>query len=129
MIEVDDFQAYDKAEKITPTITAIAKSCHTVTLVTRIITMASSFGTLDNIFKDAQANVPITTIIMIPVNAAIGIISIHLEKNNIKHNSEIAATIPDNLPLPPEEIFIIDCPIIAHPPIAPKKPHVILLRP
>ena len=78
-IKLDDFN-YDKAEKITSTTTAMAKSCQTVTKVTKIITIASSLGTLLIIFNDEEANVPMTTIIIIPVRAAIGIISIHLEK-------------------------------------------------
>ena len=41
----------------------------------------------------------------------------------------MAAVIPDNLPRPPDFILIIDCPIIAHPPIPPKKPFKIFADP
>jgi len=46
--------------------------------------------------------------------------------NNIKN---IEAEIQDNLFLPPFEILIIDCPIIAHPHIAPKNPQVVFAIP
>ena len=107
---------------MTPTTTAIAKSWITVTPVTRMITNASSLGILNRSFKEGQAKVPITTIIMIPVRAAMGILSISADKNTINTNSAIAAEKPDNRPLPPESIFIIVWPIIAHPPIALKNP-------
>ena len=71
-----DFQANTKAENITPTTTATARSSKTVTTVTRIITKASLFGTKNNIFSEFQAKVPITTINITPTSAAIGIISI-----------------------------------------------------
>ena len=107
-MKLEDFHAQVNAETITPTITATARSCQTVTAVTRIITKASPFGTLRIILKEVHAKVPTTTIIIMPTRAAMGIISIQLDKNNIKDKSDKAATIPDNLPLPPEEILIID---------------------
>ena len=61
--------------------------------------------------------------------AASGIISIHWAVKRIKHKSARAAVIPDKRPRPPELILIMDWPIMAHPPIAPKKPHVKLARP
>ena len=44
-------------------------------------------------------------------------------------NRDKDATIPESLPLPPPLIFIIDCPIIAHPPIPPKNPVTTLAAP
>ena len=107
----------------------MARSWATVTTVTSITTRASSLGTLSKSLRDGQANVPITTIIIIPVKAARGIISIRLERNSMKASKAIEAVNPDNLPLPPDSILIMDCPIIAHPPIALKKPHTRLAMP
>ena len=71
-----DFQAKTKADTITPTTTAIARSSSTVTIVTKIITNASDLGTTNNNFKEFQANVARTTINITPTNAAMGINSI-----------------------------------------------------
>ena len=107
----------------------MARSCITVTPVTRTITKASSLGILNKSFSDGQAKVPITTIIMIPVRAAMGICSIRLDKNTMNTSKATAAENPDNLPLPPESIFIIVWPIIAQPPIALKNPQMKLASP
>ena len=107
---------------ITPAITAIARSCHTVIAETLMSTNASAFGILPIILKLLQAKVPITTINITPTRAAIGMSSITLDPNKTKINKDSAATIPDKRPRPPELTLIIDCPIIAHPPIPPNKP-------
>ncbi len=86
-------------------------------------------GILFIILKLDHANVPITTINITPTNAAIGTCSIYEEANNIKINSITAAVIPDSLPLPPPLILMMDCPIIAQPPIPPNKPVMILALP
>ena len=66
---------------------------------------------------------------MIPVRAANGIISIKPERNNMNASKAIDAVNPDNRPLPPDSIFIMDCPIMAHPPIALKKPQTKFAKP
>jgi hypothetical protein len=99
-----------------PEITAIARSqVATVITVTATKTKASDFGILFNIFNVGQANVPITTININPTNAAIGIREIIETPNTINRIKKIDAEIHEALPLHPLEIFIIDCPIIAHP--------------
>ena len=112
-----------------PEITAIARSKNTVITVTRTTTKASAFGIFDIILRLDQANVFITTINITPTSAAIGIISIAGERNNINASRANAATIPDNRPLPPEFTLIMDWPIIAQPPIPPKKPFTTFASP
>ena len=73
--------------------------------------------------------VPITTMNITPTRAAIGIISIYEEVYKIKLNKNNAATIPAIRVLPPDLTLIIDCPIIAHPPMPPKKPVTVLAKP
>ena len=115
-------QEKTNADTITPARTAIARSNITVSEETIIKTKASVNGILFSILKLDHAKVPITTINMTPTKAAIGICSIRELPNNIKHNREIAATMPESLPLPPAFTLIIDCPIMAQPPIPPKMP-------
>ncbi|CSB20942.1 Uncharacterised protein [Vibrio cholerae] len=93
------------------------------------MTKKSCFGTRRANLKVAHSKVPITTINMTPTNAASGIISIKEAVNRIKHSSNTAATIPDRRPRPPELTLIIDCPIMAQPPMAPNMEHVILAKP
>ena len=107
----------------------MAKSCQTVMADTAISTTASVRGILCKILKLLQAKVPITTINITPTKAAIGICSIRGAPKSTKHNNAMAAVAPDKRPRPPELILIIDCPIIAQPPIPPKRPFKILAPP
>ena len=100
----------------------MARSNITVKADTRIKTKTSVFGILFRILKLLHANVPITTINITPTKAAIGTCSIKPEANKTKLKRVKAATIPDNLPLPPDLILIIDCPIMAQPPMPPNRP-------
>ena len=111
-----------RALTITPEITAIAKSKKTVIDETNISTNTSVFGILLIILKLDHAKVPITTINITPTNAEIGTCSISPDAKRIKPSSASAATIPERRPLPPPLILIIDCPIIAQPPIPPNNP-------
>ena len=70
-----------------------------------------------------------TTINITPTSAAIGIISIKEEVYKININKNKAAAIPAILVLPPDLTLIIDCPIIAQPPIPPKNPVTVLAKP
>lgn len=94
----------------------------TVIDVTDIRVKASALGILFNIFNVGQANVPITTINISHTSAANGIIVIREVAKTISNIKNIDADIPETLPLPPLEILIIDCQIIAHPHIEEKKP-------
>ena len=123
------FQAKTKADMITPAITAIAKSCHTVIAETATNTKASALGIFLITLKLLHANVPITTINITPTRAAIGICSIKGAAKRIKIKREIEAVTPESLPLPPELTLIMDCPIMAHPPIPPNKPFNIFPNP
>ena len=114
---------------MTPTKTAMAKSSNTVTVETTTKIKASFRGILLMILKLLQANVPMTTMNITPTKAAIGICSMTCAPNNTKQSSAIAATIPDKRPRPPELTLMIDCPIIAQPPIPPKRPLRILAAP
>ena len=90
--------------------------------LTAINTNASDFGILLMIRKLLHANVPMTTMNITPTNAAIGICSINGAPNNTKLKRIKAAMIPERRPLPPEFTLIIDCPIMAQPPMPPKNP-------
>ena len=122
-------QENTRALTITPDITAIAKSKNTVMEDTNIKTNTSVLGILFIILKLDHAKVPKTTINITPTRAAIGTCSMSPEANKINANSASAATIPDKRPLPPPLILIIDCPIIAQPPIPPNKPVIIFAPP
>ena len=122
-------QEKTSALTITPEITAIAKSKNTVIEDTSINTNTSVLGILLMILKLDHAKVPNTTINITPTRAAIGTCSISPEANNINANNARAATIPDKRPLPPPLMLIIDCPIIAHPPIPPNNPVIIFAPP
>ena len=107
---------------MTPTTTAMARSSMTVTNVTTMITSASARGTISMLLMECQAKVPITTMNITPVKAAMGIISIKRPANRIKHSRNSAAVMPARRLRPPDFTLIIDWPIIAHPPIPPKNP-------
>ena len=115
-------QAKTSALIIIPAITATARSKITVSIETLINTNASLKGILFNILKLLQAKVPTTTINITPTRAAMGTCSIKLEAKSINAKRVSAATIPDKRFRPPDLMFIMDCPIIAHPPIPPKRP-------
>ena len=122
-------QAKTRAAIMTPTKTATARSSSTVMVDTRTKIKASLRGIFRIILKLLQAKVPITTMNITPTNAAMGICSIMLAPNKTKVSKAIAATIPESLPLPPELTLMMDCPIIAHPPMPPKSPLRILAVP
>ena len=122
-------QAKTSAETITPTTTATAKSVATVTADTRTSTRASLRGTFRMTRKLLHSKVPITTINITPIRAASGISSINGEATRINNNKQSAAVMPDNLPRPPEFTLIMLWPIIAQPPIPPKKPVAVFATP
>ena len=77
-----------------------------VTKVTNTITNTSDFGILLKVFKLAHSKVPTETMIISPVNAAMGIFSIKLAPNIINTNSITEATIPESLALAPLEVLL-----------------------
>jgi len=124
------FHAKVSAEIITQATTARAKSpLITVIAVTAMMTKASVFGILFSIFSVGQANVPITTINMSHTSAASGIRAIYFVANTMSTMRNTEAEIHDIRPLHPFDILIIDCPIIAHQPIAPKNPQTVFAIP
>lgn len=101
----------------------------TVIAVTVRMTNASDLGILLSILNVGQAKVPITTINISPTRAARGIIAIYLVANTMSSIKNTEAEIPDIRHRPPFEILIIDCPIIAHHPIAPKNQQTLFAIP
>jgi hypothetical protein len=97
--------------------------------VTKTITRASAFGIFVINVMELQANVPITTMNITPTKAAIGIASIRALPYKIKKSRKREAAVAAILVLPPDLTFIIDCPIIAHPPIPPKNPVIVFAAP
>ena len=73
---------------------------------TSIPTKISCFGILLMMRTLIHSNVPIDTMIISPVSAAIGIFSIRLLPYIIKNKSMTEAIIPDNLALAPFEILM-----------------------
>ena len=71
---------------------------------------------------DCQLNVPIETMIIIAISAAIGIIPTQSPSPTHKIKRNTPAQRVDSLPLPPDLILITDCPIIAQPAIPPINP-------
>ena len=115
---------------MTPLITAKARLwVITVMAETMMITKASVFGIFLRIRMLDHSNVPKTTMNMTPDSAAKGICSIKLLAKRMKMSRNYPADIPDNRPLPPERILIMLWPIMAHPPIPPKKPVITLAVP
>ena len=115
---------------ITPIRTARAKLCSTaVTMVTTSMINTSLVGIRRNVRNDAHSNVPMATMIMSPVSAAIGSCSISGAPKRIKTKSITAATIPDKRARAPDETLIRDWPIMAHPPMPLKSPLRILALP
>ena len=99
--------AKTRAAIITPIRTAKAKLCSkTVIKATKTITSTSILGILPKVLRLAHSNVPILTMIINPVSAAIGTCSIRSAPNMMNTNSITDATIPDNLALAPDEILI-----------------------
>ena len=93
------------------------------------MTKISDLGILLKVRKLAHSKVPMATIIIKPVNAAMGNCSISAAPNITMTKSPIAATIPDNRARAPEEILIKLCPSMAHPPIPENTPDNMLAIP
>ena len=123
------FQAKTNEDMITPTITAMARSCQTVTADTVISTTASAKGILYRMRKLLQAKVPTTTMNITPTRAAIGTCSIHGAAKRMKPSKAMAATMPERRPRPPALTLMMDWPIMAQPPMPPKRPLRILAEP
>ena len=107
----------------------MAKSVITVTAVTNTIKRASLVGIRRMIVRLFQAKVPITTMNITPTRAASGICSIKSEAKRMKVNKNRAAAIPDSRVRPPDFTLITLWPIIAQPPMPPKKPVTVLATP
>ena len=74
--------------------------------VTTIITITSVNGILPNTLRLAHSNVPIDTMIITPVSAAIGNCSITGAPHMMKESNPRDATIPESRARAPEEILI-----------------------
>ena len=86
-------------------------------------------GTLARILIEFHAKVPITTMNITPTSAASGISSITDDPTRMKSSRQTAAATPAIRVRPPEFTLIIDCPIMAQPPMPPKKPVTTLAVP
>ena len=116
-------QANTSAEIITPINTARARLCsNTVIAATRKPTRLSRAGILPIALMLAHSKVPIATMIIRPVRAAMGILSIYSAPNIMNISSMTEATIPDSRALAPDEILIRLWPIMAQPPIPENSP-------
>ena len=93
------------------------------------MTKASVSGTLVSTLIEFQAKVPITTMNMTPTSAASGINSMMGLATTINASRNRAAAIPAIRVRPPDFTLIMDCPIIAQPPMPPKKPVTVFATP
>src|SRR5699024_2005524 len=122
--------AKNKALKTTPTMTPIAKLSVSKTLITVIIiTAASVFGAFGTYFREPQSTVPMATMTIIPARIGIGICTTKPPKPMIKKRRNETAIKVDNRLLAPDFTLITDCPIMAQPPMPPKKPVMIFAMP
>ena len=101
----------------------------TVTKVTVIITKTSDFGILLKVFKLAHSKVPMATIIITPVSAAMGNFPIMGAPTRIMSNMVNEAMIPESRALEPAERLTKVCAIMGQPPIPKKKPLAIFAVP
>ena len=115
---------------MTPLITARARLWVTTVIPeTKMRTKASVLGIFLKIRKLDHSKVPMTTMNITPVRAAKGIFSIRELAKRIKASKKRPADMPESRPRPPERILIMLCPIMAQPPIPPKKPVATLATP
>ena len=123
-------QANTSAATTTPSNTANAKLCKTaVTKVTNTMINTSDVGMRRNVRNEAHSNVPMATMIMRPVKAAMGNRSIKGAPNKMNTKSITAATMPLNRARAPELTLMRLCPIMAHPPMPLNKPLRMLAAP
>src|SRR5690625_127786 len=100
-------QAKTSAAMIAPINTAKAKfSRQTVTKVSQSMTKISDLGYWFKVLKLAYPTIPIATMNINHVNAAMGTCPIKLLPNITKTNNINAATMPDNLALAPFDMLI-----------------------
>ena len=95
---------------------------NTVIRVTEIITKISENGTRPNVSKVDHSKVPITTINITPTSAAIGIWPMTGPPTMMNKAKVTAAVTPEVRPRPPDFMLMRLWPIIAHPPMPPKRP-------
>ncbi len=118
-----------RAESTIPRITAVAKSTKIVTTLTTMMTKRSLWGIFPLYLRVSHSNVEITTINMSHTRLARGMLLTIGHAKRMKKSSHSEATIHDNFVLPHDLILMIDCPIIASPPIHPKNPLMMLAIP
>ena len=122
--------ANTSAEMMTPISTASARLCSsTVMPATKKPTRLSRVGILPIALILAHSKVPMATIIISPVRAAIGIFSMYSAPNMMNTSSITEATMPDRRARAPEEMLMRLWPIMAQPPMPEKNPVTTLARP
>ena len=107
----------------TPMSTASARLWRTAVMtVTSTIMKTSLRGMRRNVRRDAHSNVPMATMIIRPVNAAMGNCSMSGAPNKMNTRSMTAAMMPESRARAPELTLMRLWPIIAQPPIPLKRP-------
>ena len=116
-------QANMSAATTTPTNTASARLCSTaVTKVTSTMMKTSDVGMRRNVLREAHSNVPMATMTIKPVRAAMGSCSIKGAPNTMNTSNITAATMPLSRARAPELTLIKLWPIMAQPPMPLKSP-------
>mmetsp|Transcript_82021 Transcript_82021/g.240788 ORF Transcript_82021/g.240788 Transcript_82021/m.240788 type:complete len:359 (+) Transcript_82021:500-1576(+) len=149
LISSEDSRAKEKSAKSIPTPTAVARSVNSVTSVTarmmtaskrriffslvvfektfRLIFSGMAARTIS--FSDFQSKVWNTTLNITPTSAETGMQLIAGPATTTMIRRETPAVIEDTRCRAPEPMLIMDCPIMAQPPIPAKAPHTMLATP
>mmetsp|Transcript_24816 Transcript_24816/g.52601 ORF Transcript_24816/g.52601 Transcript_24816/m.52601 type:complete len:250 (+) Transcript_24816:331-1080(+) len=122
-------QAKPKVLMITPTTTAVARSCHTVIAVTSTTTKASNQLILRMSSKELQANVFSAMSTMRPTRAATGMCAMTGAKMMTQRQRTRPMTMPETRLWPPLPTLRRDCAMSAQPPWVPKKEEMMLPTP
>src|SRR5699024_6242170 len=124
------FVAKNNALNMTPTMTPRARLLVNRTMMTvRIMTNASVLGAFIVYLNEPQSNVPMETMTMMPARIGIGICTTQSPRTIIRNIRNAPAVNVDRRVVAPDLTLITDCPIIAHPPMPPKKPVMKLAMP
>mmetsp|Transcript_2370 Transcript_2370/g.6917 ORF Transcript_2370/g.6917 Transcript_2370/m.6917 type:complete len:290 (-) Transcript_2370:637-1506(-) len=123
------FQAPKMEVRTTPTPTPMARLYITERTVTTTTTMPSLGRMRVSLAKVAQWNVLITTMKSTPVSPAMGRSSITGEATRMKIRRKTPADVLERRPRAPFMMLMVDCPIMASPPMAPNKDETKFAKP
>mmetsp|Transcript_1199 Transcript_1199/g.4068 ORF Transcript_1199/g.4068 Transcript_1199/m.4068 type:complete len:250 (+) Transcript_1199:535-1284(+) len=122
-------QAWNTPAVATPQSTATARFVSTASTVTSMMMNASVRGTLRSSVNVSQLKVEMTTMKSTPVRVPMGTSSMTGLRPTMNTSMNQPAMVLETRVLAPFIMLMVDCPIMASPPMAPKTPHARLARP